>query len=63
MTNSPDDMPPWRHIENAERILANAEEITARKIAGGDHSPTDALLAAIAHAVIAQAKMIGKGRA
>ena len=56
MTNQPDDMPPWRHIENAEHLLRSAEEVTARNLTRGDPSPTDALLAAIGHALIALVK-------
>ena len=58
MTNRPDDMPAWRHLDNAEILLANAEEVVARRLAGGSPEPTDALLAALTHAVIAVAKVI-----
>lgn len=56
MTNQPDDMPPWRHLENAERLLRHAEEVVARNLEMGERGVTDALLAALAHAVIAHVK-------
>jgi hypothetical protein len=62
MTNQPDDMPPFRHIHNAERLLHHAEVVTANRIEKGEESPTDALLAALTHAVIAIAKMMGRQR-
>lgn len=45
------------HIQAAETLLHNAEEVTAANLLRGDRSPTDALLAALTHAVVALVKI------
>lgn len=63
MTDRPDDMPPWRHIDNAEILLTRADQhpsLTWPETTG--ESKTDILLAALTHAVIALAKTMGRQR-
>lgn len=63
MSNQFDDMPPYRHIESAERLLATVEDQVSETVRHqtGEFK-TDVLLAALTHAVIAIAKMMGRGR-
>jgi len=64
VTDKPDDMPPYRHIEKAEMLLLRADQMVSENMrAQTGESKTDVLLAALTHAVIAVAKMVGRQRA
>lgn len=63
MSNAPDDYPPWRHIEEAGRLLDMADQrVSQSMIQQTGESKTDILLAALTHAVIALAKIQGRRR-
>jgi hypothetical protein len=58
MSNEPDDMPPYRHIEEATNRLNQAENHTVM----GSGAFRENLDLATAHALIAIAKMLGRQR-
>ena len=64
MSNQPDDMPPYRYIEEAERLLKVADgDVSDNMRHRTGENKTDVLLAALTNAVLAMAKMQGRGRA
>jgi hypothetical protein len=63
VTDQPDDMPPYVYIEEAERLLREANnEVSENMLIQTGESKTDVLLAAIANVLVAMAKMQGRGR-
>jgi hypothetical protein len=58
------DMPPYRYIEEAERLLREADsDVSQNMMQRTGEYKTDLLLTALVNIGIAMAKMQGRGRA
>jgi hypothetical protein len=64
MSDAPDTTLPHQHITESARLLRRAEDYASSDWPHETgETKTDVLLAALTHAVLAMAKMQGRGRA